>query len=143
MAVAFLVQERQMHGIFLKMGEKCIDWALQLQPDCPDALLLAGWYAFSQDRAQSAISLARKALEADPQNAKIWLGLGFFLTKAQSPSEAVSAFDKVIALYPGYSNRPVIERVSADLKKGESPGPVSQIRDGSNTKAEARQTPSS
>ena len=79
MGIAFLVQDREMPAVFMKAGRKCIDRALQLEPESTDALLLAGWYAFKEGKALEAVSLAREALKREPDNAKIWVALGVFL----------------------------------------------------------------
>ena len=78
MGIAFFIQERQMPEAFMKVGQKCMNWALELGPDSSDALLLAGWYAFKQDKAEEAIAFVREALKRDPGNAKIWVALGVF-----------------------------------------------------------------
>ncbi|MHC1729163.1 MAG: hypothetical protein AB9866_24730 [Syntrophobacteraceae bacterium] len=119
MAVAFLAQERQMSGFFREIGERCLDVALEIEPNSPDALLLKGWYFYEADKAAEAVVVTQKALNADPQNAKAWLGLGFFQAKAGSAAEAVLAFKKTLELYPGYSRRNVIEDMCAQLEKGE------------------------
>jgi len=143
MAVAFLIQERQMPETFMKMGRQCMNWALQLDPDSSDALLLAGWYAFNDDKTDDALAFARKALERDPDNAKIWVALGLFLPKAGLADEAIAAIQKVVELYPGYPKRHILEAFSAELQKQVGVSPVSEIRNDSSMKAEARQIPSS
>lgn len=134
MASAYLAQERQMGPTFLRVGQKLLQYALTIKPDSPDALLLAGWYAFNDDKPEEAVSFARRALDRDPDNAKIWLGLSFFLAKVKRSDEALAAIDKVIELYPGYSRRQVLETLRADLKKGEFVPPVSESRHGAGTK---------
>ncbi len=125
MAVAFTVQSQHMSEFYSRIGERFLKWALQLEPNSPDALLLAGWYAFQEDRAEDAVAWARKALKQDSENARVWLGLGFFLAKTGEFSEAASAFTKVIEIYPGYSRRSVLETLTAKLRKGENIEPSS------------------
>ncbi|MFZ2447665.1 MAG: tetratricopeptide repeat protein [Syntrophobacteraceae bacterium] len=143
MAVAFLAQERRMPGPFLKIGEKCLDWALEIDPDSADALLLAGWYAYNGEKADQAVVLARKALARDPDNAKIWLGLSFFLAKAAHGDEALAALDKVIELYPGFSRRQVLEALRAEIMKGERISPISGNHNDSRMNTRTQHTPSS
>ncbi|MEM5785900.1 MAG: tetratricopeptide repeat protein [Syntrophobacteraceae bacterium] len=127
MAVAFLVQERHLSGIFERFGEECLETALAIESQSPDALLLKGWYFYSRDDFDGAVQFARKALVSDPDHAKVWLGLGFFLLKSSTPAEAAMAFNKVIEIYPGYSKRSMLETVSARLKKGESVESISSL----------------
>lgn len=144
MAVAFLVQERQgMPDLLLRIGAKCKDWALEMRPDSPDALLLAGWYAYNGDRSEEAVSLARKSLEYDPQSAKNWLGLGFFLAKAGQPLEAADAFTRVIELYPGYSQREVLKNSCEQLRKGEPIESITGYDGNSSMKAGLKPVPAS
>jgi tetratricopeptide (TPR) repeat protein len=144
MGIAFLVQDREkMPEIFMKAGRKCIDGALQLEPNSTDAKLLAGWYAFQEGKTEEAVALARAALKQEPDNAKIWVALGVFLPQVGQVHEALAAFDKVVELYPGYPKRQVLEAVRAQLEKEAGISPVSQNWNGSSMKAEAQQTPSS
>jgi len=131
MSIAFLVEERNLSGFFRGIGERCLNIALEIDPNSADALLLKGWYLYSAENAQEAVLAARKALEFDPENAKAWLGLGFFLIKAGSPHDAIVAFDRVLELYPAYSNRSTIETLSAQLRKGEPVETFSVKRDDS------------
>lgn len=119
MAAAYLTQERQMQGFFRRIGERCLDVALKIEPNSPDALLLKGWYYYEADYPAEAVMVTQKAVEIDPQHAKAWMGLGFFQAKAGSLSEAVLAFKKTLELYPGCSRRYVIEDMCAQLEKGE------------------------
>ena len=118
MATALLVQEKQLHGAFQNIGERCLNKALEIEPNSPDALLLKGWYAYNKDDAQTAVAAARSAIKNDPDNAKAWLGLGFFLLKAGEQNEALSAFNKVIEIYPGYSKRATIAGICKQIEDG-------------------------
>lgn len=139
MAVAFLAEEKNLPKFFKNLGEKCLNIAFEMNPNSADALLLKGWYLYSDENAQEAVAAARKALEYDPDNAKAWLGLGFFLIKAGSPQDAIAAFDKVIEIYPSYSNRPMIEALTAQLRKGEPVETFSVKRgDSASTRPETR-----
>ncbi len=144
MAIAYMVQERQgIPDYLLRLGEKCKDWALAMRPESPDVLLLAGWYAFNADRSEEAVSLARKALEYDPQSAKVWLGMGFFLAKAGRPFDAADAFTRVIELYPGYSRREALENSCEQLRNGESIESITGAGPSSGMKAGLKPVPAS
>jgi len=120
MAIAFIIQEKQMPMTIMKLGEAFLDYALELQPDSTDAHLLKGWYYYQRDDAQNAVSEARLALKHDPENGKAWLGLGFFLIKAEQKEEAAEALRKSLALYPRYSKRFVVHDIADNLLKKES-----------------------
>jgi tetratricopeptide (TPR) repeat protein len=120
MAVAFLVQEKQLPKLFLDLGERRLDAALQISPDSPEALLLKGWYFYNKDDAQDAVAAVRRVLAGDPENSNAWLALGFFQAKAGDKERAVAAFEKVIELYPGYPKRTIVEELCKQLRHGES-----------------------
>jgi protein O-mannosyl-transferase len=116
MAAAFLIREKQLPSPFRKAGELFLDHALKLQPDTADPHLLKGWYHYENDEVANAVAEARRALELDDDYSKAWLGLGFFLAKANQPQEAISAFNRALELYPGYPQRRAIMDVIADLE---------------------------
>jgi len=120
MAIAFIIQEKQMPMTIMKLGEAFLDYALELQPDSTDAHLLKGWYYYQREDAQNAVAEARLALKHDPENGKAWLGLGFFLIKAEQKEEAAAALRKSLALYPRYSKRFVVRDIADNLLKKES-----------------------
>ncbi len=142
MAAAYLAQERQMQGFFRRMGERCLDAALEIEPNSPDALLLKGWYYYEADYPVEAVMVTQKAVEIDPENAKAWMGLGFFQAKAGSLPEAILAFKKTLELYPGCSRRIVIENMCTQLEKGEQIKSFSDNRSSSDA-VEARSAPAS
>jgi tetratricopeptide (TPR) repeat protein len=119
MAVAYLVQRNNLPAIFQSFGEKRLDEALAISPESRDARLLKGWYFYRKDEAERAVEAARKALEIDFENSNTWLALGFFLARAGDAEGAVTAFEKVMELYPGYSNRTIVEQICSRLKAGE------------------------
>ncbi len=143
MAVAFLVQEKHMKGFFQQIGENCLNAALEIAPKSPDALLLKGWYAYAGKNTGEAVLAAKQAISIDPENAKAWLGLGFFQLSAGSANEAREAFNKVLEIYPGYSKRPVILGICQQIEKGLPVDPVSENRDNSSMNAQIEAAPSS
>jgi tetratricopeptide (TPR) repeat protein len=136
MAVAYLVKERHL-DLFWEAGEVAIDYALALHPESADAHLLKAWYFFEKNKSAEAISEAGRALALDPEYAKSWLGLGFFLSRTEDSAGAAQAFRKVLELYPAYPNRFALMDVISELEgkkaealqnghgKGERPQPSS------------------
>ncbi|HYA40298.1 MAG TPA: tetratricopeptide repeat protein [Syntrophobacteraceae bacterium] len=120
MAVAYLVQEKQLPKFFQEIGERRLDAALEISPGSSEARLLKGWYFFNREDADHAVEAARKVLDGDPENSNAWLALGFFLAKAGDNHGAVAAFKKVIDLYPGYSRRSVVEQICDQLRQGKT-----------------------
>ncbi len=120
MAVAYLAWERPLPPSLMKVGESFLDYAAKLQPESADVHLLKGWYYYQRKDAHEAVAEARQALMLDPEYARAWLGLGFFLAEANNPQEAINAFQKVLELYPGYPQRLAIMDIIADLKTKSS-----------------------
>jgi tetratricopeptide (TPR) repeat protein len=86
-------------------GERCVDYALAMRPDSPDAHLLKGWYYYLRDRPEDAVKEAGRASELAPENARAWIGLCFFFAKANQREEAFAAYKKMIEVYPGYPHQ--------------------------------------
>jgi protein O-mannosyl-transferase len=120
MAVAFLIQKRHLPSPFIRVGEVFLDYAVTLREDSADAHLLKGWYHYERSEHEEAVADARRALELDPIYARAWLGLGFFMVKANQSAEAVVAFQKALELYPGSPERQVILDILASLKPNDS-----------------------
>ena len=117
MAVAFLVQEKQLPKFFQDFGERRLDAALEISPYSSEARLLKGWYFYNRDDAAHAVEAAREVLGGDPENSNAWLALGFFLARAGDKDQAVTAFEKVIELYPGYPKRSTVEELCRQLRQ--------------------------
>jgi len=117
MAVAYLVQEKQLPKFFQEIGERRLDAALEISPGSPEARLLKGWYFFNRNDVDHATVMVRSVLDGDPANSNAWLALGFFLARAGDNDGAIAAFEKVIALFPGYSNRSVVEQICTQLRE--------------------------
>lgn len=117
MALAYLIRECQLASPFLEIGERLANYALNLQPDAADAHLLKGWYHFEKGETVWAVECARQALQLDPQNAKAFLGLGFFLLRANQLLEGIAAFQKVLELYPGYPQKEVLRNLMSQVQQ--------------------------
>jgi protein O-mannosyl-transferase len=115
LAGAYLVRAKKLPAPFAKLGEALLDDALKIQPDSADAHLLKAWYHYQRDESSPAVARAKRALELDPDYAKAWLGLGFFLAKANQPEEAVAAFQKNLQLFPVNPDRLAIVDILAGL----------------------------
>jgi Flp pilus assembly protein TadD len=102
---------------FQEIGERRLDAALEISPGSPEARLLKGWYFFNRNDVDHATVMVRSVLDGDPANSNAWLALGFFLARAGDNDGAIAAFEKVIALFPGYSNRSVVEQICTQLRE--------------------------
>ncbi len=116
MAGAFLAQKHPVHNILPAIGNSLLELALYLKPDSADAHLLKAWYHYSKGESSEAINEAKRSLELDPEYSKAWLGLGFFLVKANRPQEAIMAFEKTLELYPHYPQRLAILDIAGKLR---------------------------
>jgi len=113
MAVAFLTQERRMPEPFLKIGAKCLDWALEINPDSVE-FTLAGWYHTIWIRPKTRHAGTQGAARDPimPKSARAYL----FLAKASIPDEACLRLS-VHRLYPGFSTAANMEALRAEILK--------------------------
>ena len=116
MALSFLIQKKLPKWNLDGIGEALADYALKTRPDSADAHLLKAWYAFNRGDAESAIAAGRHALSLDGEYARGWLGLGYFLARANRTEEAIAAFRRTLELHPGIEQRPVILHMIASLE---------------------------
>ncbi|MGV8074939.1 MAG: tetratricopeptide repeat protein, partial [Syntrophobacteraceae bacterium] len=117
MAAAFLSRKMQLPSPLVKIGERLLDYALELKPDSADAHLLKGWYYYERNDFTAAVDEARRALDLEPDHYRAWLGLGIFLIGANQTYEAVAAFQKTLELYPGCPERSRINGLIAGLQE--------------------------
>ena len=115
-SVAYLVQKKQLSKFFQRIGRNRLDAALKINPGSRDARLLKAWYLYNDNDARDAALYADKILAGAPKDSNAWLALGFFLAKTGDNKGALSAFEKVIELYPGYSHRAFLEGFCRQLK---------------------------
>jgi protein O-mannosyl-transferase len=118
MAAAYLICENRLTSPLQNLGMSFLNHAIKLEPNNPDPYLLTGWYHYEKGEYQDAAEWARKAHRLDANNAKVWLGLGFFLIKADQPTAAIDCFRKVLELYPGYPKKRVILGIISNLEEG-------------------------
>jgi protein O-mannosyl-transferase len=117
MAVAILLRRENLPAPLRGLGEKFVDYALEIQPAAPDAHLLKAWYLRDRNEIGEAVASAQRAIAADPDYAKAWAGLGFFLLESNRLQEAVSAFDKTLELYPGCPQRKTIREIISGIRE--------------------------
>jgi protein O-mannosyl-transferase len=117
MAMAYLLRRDNLPSPLRGLGEKCLDHALEIQPEVADAHLLKAWYLRERSEIEQAIASAQRALAVDPQNAKAWSGLGFLLMESNQFTQAVSAFKKTLELYPGCPQRKTITEIITSLEQ--------------------------
>jgi protein O-mannosyl-transferase len=122
MAVAFLARTTSLPPFVVQYAEHLLDRALMLQPDSADAILLKGWYHFQRSEMEQAIARAREAVKLEPDSARAWLGMGFFLAKAGQNKEAQEAFLKTLELYPRCPERLAITDIMNELQQAISSG---------------------
>jgi tetratricopeptide (TPR) repeat protein len=117
MAGAFLIRSNQIPSPFSRLGEALLDYALEISPNSADAHLLKGWYHFARGEWEAGVAEAGRSIELDPEYAKAWLGMGFFLVKGNRSEDAIAAFRKSLDLYPGSPQRAAISGMIKGLEE--------------------------
>ena len=115
MAIAYLIRKYNAREPVMQLGDLSLTWAEWMKPDHPDVHLLKGWYSYERGNYQEAAEEANRAIKLDPEYAKAWLGLGFFLSKTDDKKGAIRAFEKTLELYPGYREKRTIHELIAQL----------------------------
>jgi tetratricopeptide (TPR) repeat protein len=117
MAMAILLRRDNLSAPFQGLGEKSLDYAIELQPGVANAHLLKAWYLRDRNETVQAIASAHQAIASDPDYAKAWAGLGFFLLESNQLEEAVAAFSRVLELYPGSPQRKTILEIISGIRE--------------------------
>lgn len=117
MALAYLARNEKIPSPFRKLGERFLDYALQIRAGAADAHLLKAWYLHDRRETERAIDSTQRTLAVDPDYAKAWMGLGFFLMESNRFAEAKSAFNRVLDLYPGCPQRKTILEVISGIEQ--------------------------
>ena len=115
MAVAYLGRNDSTPPRFRSLGEKFLA-CIAINPTVPDAHLLKAWYLRDRGETEQAVASAQRAL-LDPEYAKAWSGLGFFLMESNQFAEAAGAFNKTLELYPGCPERKAIIDLISDIQQ--------------------------
>jgi len=105
MALAYLARTPTWSGYFRSVGEKLLDYALEIQPGVADAHLLKAYYIHDRKEIDPAIAAVDRALALDPDYARAWLALGYFRMELNDFPGAVAAFKRGLELYPGCPQR--------------------------------------
>lgn len=105
MALAYQARTPNRSAAVRNLGEKLVDYALDVQPGAADAHLLKAYYLHDRKEIEPAIAAAEQALALDPDYAKAWLALGYFRMELNEFPKALSAFQKGLELYPGCPQR--------------------------------------
>lgn len=105
MSLAYLGRTPRIPYALRYMGEKLLDYAIEVQPDAADAHLLKAYYLHDRKEIEPAIAETQQALTLDPKYAKAWLALGFFQMELNQFQTAVNAFRRGLELYPGCPQR--------------------------------------
>lgn len=82
-------------------AEVALQWALNAQPDQPDALHFLGVLRHRQGLADEAVRLIRRAIDAVPSNPGMWVNLGNVLHESGQPEAAADACRAALDLDPG------------------------------------------
>ena len=130
MALAYLGRNEKMPSVLKRFGEKFLDYAIEIKPGAADAHLLKAWYLHERKETGAAIDSAHRALYMDPEYAKAWMGLGFFLMESNRFPEAVNAFKKALEVYPGCPQRKTIVEIILGIEQSL---PVSTAQNNANT----------
>ncbi len=105
MALAYLARTPGWSGYFRSVGEKLLDYALDIQPEVADAHLLKAYYVHDRKEIEPAIAATERALAVDPDYSRAWLALGSFRMELNDFPGAVTAFKRGLELYPGCPQR--------------------------------------
>ena len=117
MALAYLGRNDNLPSSLLSLGEKFLDYAIEINPRVANAHLLKAWYLRDRGETKQAIASTLLALAVDPDYAKAWSGLGFFLMESNQFVEAAGAFNKTLELYPGCPQRKTIMEIISDIRQ--------------------------
>ncbi|MFB2897635.1 tetratricopeptide repeat protein [Aerosakkonemataceae cyanobacterium BLCC-F50] len=86
-------------GYLLEAAEK-YEEILQIDGDCPEALHGLAMLYFNQEKYQDALEILSQTLSFDAVNPNLHYSLGLVLEKIGYLEEAITAFQKVIELFP-------------------------------------------
>ncbi len=117
MALAYLGRRESTPSSLRGLGERFLDYAIELDPQVADAHLLKAWYLRDRGETEQAIASAQRALAVDPDYAKGWSGLGFFLMESNQLAEAADAFNRTLELYPGCPQRKTIMEIISGIQE--------------------------
>jgi protein O-mannosyl-transferase len=120
MALAYLVRTPDAPAPLRNLGEKLLDYALEIQPGVADAHLLKAYYLHGRKEIEPAIMATQRALALDPGYAKAWLALGYFRMELNDFPAALSVFRKGLELYPGCPQRQSVLAVINAIEQNQA-----------------------
>ena len=82
---------------------KYFDSALEIKPDCVEALINKGTTLLSLDKYEDAIKCYKTVLEINPDNTSVLCNLGISLASLGRHDEATKYYDKLTLSNPGES----------------------------------------
>ena len=98
--------------------------AIELAPGNARVLRDYGWFAVCMGRIDAGTVAARRAAVLDPLNPSGRELLGYTMTNARRPQEALTAFEQLVALLPdspdGYALRGIAHYALGDLQSARS-----------------------
>jgi TolB-like protein len=98
--------------------------ALEFAPGNARVLRNYGWFAVCMGRTDAGMVAARRAAVLDPLNPSGRELLGYTMTNARRPKEALTAFQQLVALLPdspeGYALRGIAQYALGDLQSARS-----------------------
>lgn len=106
-----------------KTAETNLDAWLASNPADPRALFDAGYVADAQNRLDDAVSLYRRATEADPASFEAHLSLGLLLARQGKPTDARPELIAATTLDPGEAGSALKARAWRALAEIDKPGP--------------------
>lgn len=120
MSAAYFMRSSNLPAMFQSIGERLLDAAISLKPETADAHLLKAWYLHDRKLMEDALISVHRCLAIDPDYAKAWQTLGFFLLECDRPQQAADAFIRTLSLYPDCPQRQTMEEIVAQLQQRES-----------------------
>jgi putative PEP-CTERM system TPR-repeat lipoprotein len=99
-------------------AKQAYEQALGLNPNAGDALLGLARQALSQNDPDTSERYLADAMAKDPNNPEVWMFRAAMLRLSGKPDEALSAYDKVLALQPQHRTAHV-EKAYIDISRGK------------------------
>ncbi len=95
--------------LYLKLGQETqavesLKAAAAYDPDDPYGNSMLGWLAYIGGRPEEALDYYRRALDAEPSNAKIRYQMGLAMSRLNRWPDAVECFQQVLASAPNHAH---------------------------------------
>jgi TolB-like protein len=132
-AIALAPQLAEGHLALASLSQRSLNFAqasteferaLELAPGNARVLRNYGWFAVCMGRTDAGMMAARRAAVLDPLNPSGRELLGYTMSNARRPDEALTAFQQLVALLPdspnGYALRGIAHYTLGDLQSARS-----------------------